>query len=591
MKIKNVRLISLVILILVSLALIIYPQFSRGTGVIVTSVGTDMPCKDIITVGSAITDIAGRPVRNKDDFILISKGLKGPITLIINDNPRSCTIAENSTLNVSVKNIGGKSGIKFGIDVGGGTLFLFESKENVSGTVTEKTVGVLKSRMIVYGLSNTRVEDSENGLIKIIMGPEEEKYLNLLTERGILEAGLLQIVELKGKKGEFKFNDKIYEVVFKNDETVSVNNSEYILDQRFVLDDVEFQVRNISGNTTKFFINLFNEEDLTVQEETRTTGSKRIVKQNGGYVYVIPVLLSERADKNFAKATKGQEMIIDPNSGESFLQNPLIFSIDGQLIADLPVIGSDTGKEIGNMIIWEFKSTIEEATSDMTKFISVLELKRLPTHLVLVKTGTYSPTLSDFSITLPLYTVLITTVAASILFFVRYRKRGVIVLPLILLSFCGIVLVFGVLSFQWFVLLIFLLGISMVLISGEAREWISWLSIFLMFIMVAGIVMGKWVFDASSIIGLMTILIFSICQGGIVGDQFLTGKKVYSQAEYKHSLHRMWFLTIIVTLVLTVLFFVGGSLSSFAMATIIGVLTSTTITTPIYCNLIEKISK
>jgi len=590
MKIKNIRLISLVFLVLVSLILVIYPQFSRGTGVIVTSVGDDTPCKDVITVGSTITDIAGKSIKNRNDFTNVVKDLKGPITIIINDNPRSCTIPEDSTLNVSVKNIG-KEGIKFGLDIGGGGLFLFKPKEIVSQEITQKTLGILKSRMKIYDLSNTRVEGTEDGLIKIIMGLEEERYLNLLTERGILEGGLSQRVELKERKGEFKFNDKIYEVVLKNDETVSVNDSEYVLNQRFVLDDVEFELRNVSGNTTTFFIKIFDERDLTVQEETQTAGSKRVVKQDGGYVYVIPIIVSEEGSKIFAKATKGQEMIIEPGSGESFLQEPLVFSIDEILIADLPISGSDAGKEIENLIIWEFKSTIEEATSDMKKFESVLEVKRLPSSLVLVKTGTYTPTLDDSLITLPLYTILITTVIASVIFFIRYRKRGVMILPLLLLSFCGIVLVFGVLSLQWFAILIFLFGVSFVLINGEAREWMSWLSIFLMFIMVAGIVMSKWVFDFSSIIGLMAILIFSVCQGGIVGDQFLTGKKVYTQSEYKHSLRRLWILTVVVTLALTVLFFVGGSFRSFAMATIIGVLTSTSITTPIYSNLIEKVSK
>lgn len=591
MKIKNVRLISLIILIIASLTLIVYPKFSRGTGIIVTSVGADTPCKDVITVGSTITDIAGRPVSNRDDFVRVSKNIQGPITLIINNNPRSCTIPENSTLNVSVKNIGISGGIKFGIDVGGGNLFLYKIEENISLVTTEKTLEILKSRIKVYDLSNTRIEDVENGLITIIMGPEEEKYLNLLTEGGVLEGGLIQKVELKDGKGNLKFNDKTYEIVLKNDETVSVNDSGYVLNQRFVLDDIEFKVMNISGNTTTFFVNIFNEGDLTIEEETQTGGSDRIVKQDTGYVYVIPVILSEKASKNFAKVTKGQEMIIDPGSGESFLQNPLVFFIDEELIADLPISGSDAGKEIENLIVWEFKSTVEEATNDMRRFKSVLKTKRLPTNLVLVKSGIFLPTLGDFLITLPLYTVLITTVVASLIFFVRYRKRGVIVLPLLLMSFCGIVMILGVLSFQWFALLIFLLGLSIVLINGEAREWVSWLSLFLMFFWVAVIVMSKWVLDASSIIGLMATLIFSICQGGIVGDRFLTGKKIYSQAEYKHSLHQIWILTTIVTLVLTVLFFVGGSFRSFSMVTIIGVLTSTTITTPIYCNLIEKVSK
>ena len=90
MKIRNIRLVSLIILILLSLTLVIYPNFSRGGGVIVTSIGTNTACKDVIAVGSTITDIAGSSIRNKDDFIQTTKSLKGPITLIINDNPRSC---------------------------------------------------------------------------------------------------------------------------------------------------------------------------------------------------------------------------------------------------------------------------------------------------------------------------------------------------------------------------------------------------------------------------------------------------------------------------------------------------------------------
>ena len=107
MKIKDFRLILLIVLIFVSLIVVIYPKFSQGTGVIVTSVEKDTPCKDVITVGSIITKITDKSINNRNDFIQFSKSLKGPITLIINDNPRSCIIPENSTLNVDVKNIGG----------------------------------------------------------------------------------------------------------------------------------------------------------------------------------------------------------------------------------------------------------------------------------------------------------------------------------------------------------------------------------------------------------------------------------------------------------------------------------------------------
>jgi len=581
---KNIRVIVLIVLVLIALALLVLPKFLKPGGVIVTSVEADSPCKDIITIGSVITGVGGRPARNSNDFTRFTKNIEGTITFIVNNNPRSCRISEDSTLGVTVKNIEGE-GLNLGVDVWGGTFYSFKPEEGVS----EQTVEVLESRANRYGLSNIRIE-SEDSLIRIVIGPEEEEYLGLLTEQGALEGKLIQTVEFIDEGGEFTFNDKTYEVSLKNDKSILINDSEYTVDQYFSLDEVELRVVNISGNVTTFSVDVFDEKDLTSIKDPRT-GSERMIKQDSGYVYAIPVLLSEEASKNFAKATKGQEVTINPATGESFLINPLIISIDGKSFIDLPVSGLDTEKEKKDLIVWAYRATLKEATNDMLRLKSIIETKRLPTKLVLMDSGDFSSTSGEFFTSLPLYTILIVSVVASILFFVRYRKRGVIVLPLILMILVEIVLILGTISSPWFVVLIFLVGVGLTIIKGEVRGWISLLTIFLMFISVVGIVMSKWVLDAPSIMGLAVVTVFSIGQATFMGDRGLVGEESYTPTDYKCSLRILWLSTTVATLILLPLFFVGGMFKGFFMTAIIGVLASATVTKPTYTDVIKKVCK
>ena len=581
---KNIRIIVLVALVLASLAILILPKFLKPAGVIVTSIEADSPCKDIITTGSVITGVGGRPVGNLNDFTRFTKDIEGTMTFMVNNNPRSCRIPQNSTIGVKVKPIE-TGGLNLGVDVWGGTFYSFKPE----GGFSEQTVEILESRATQYGLSNIRIE-SEDSSIRVVIGPEEEGYLGLLTEQGILEGKLIQTVEFMDEKSKFIFNDKTYEAILKSDKSILINDSEYKIDQYFSLDEVEIQIMNISGNTTTLSVNVFDEGDLTIVKDPGA-GSERVIKQDSGYVYAIPVQLSEEAGKNFAKATKGQEVTINPGTGETFLINPLVLFIDGNPFIDLPVSGLDVGEEKKDLIIWEYRTTLKEATNDMLRLKSVIESKRLPTELVLLESGRFSSTSGEFFISLPLYTILIVSVITSILFFLRYRKRGVVVLLLILMTLAEIVLIIGTISSPWFVILIFLVGVGLTIIKGEIHSWVNYLTVFLMFVIVVGIVMSKWILNAPSIVGLVVVIIFSIGQAIFIGDQGLVGKESYTPTDYKRSLRILWLSTTIATLGLLPLFFVGGMLKGFAMTTIVGVLASAIMTKPTYIDVIKKFCK
>jgi len=566
-------------LVLISSFIILYSELSKSSGVVVTYVGVATPCKEIMIAGSVITEIGGMQIKDSADFNRIRKGIEGITTFMIDYNPKSCDIPKNSSLDITVENIK-KGGLNLGIDIGGGASYSFKFENNDS----QKILETIKSRAKYYDLANTRVELSDS-TIQIITSPEEEKYLRFLTERGIVEGNLI----LKIQKDEFVLNDKTYKLILKNEKSLSINGTEYKLGQYATIDNVKIKIENISKNATTLSLNIFDEGDLTLS--TDSTNTRRLVKQANGYAFVVPVLLSKEAGENFAKVTKGQEVIIDPSSGQSYLKNSLVVLVNDQEFINLPISGQDAGKELKELVIWGYKVRKEDATNDMIRLSALIETKRLGTDLNLEKNDNYKAKTGDIFIISLLFTILAATIATSFLFLVKYRKRGIIVLPLILIYLSEFLLILGTVSFGWFVLLVFFIAIVSVLIKGDIRNWIHWLTIFLMFIIVIGITMSKWVLGIPSLIGLMIFFLISIGQGVFMSYQILKKKETYTVSDYKISMNKIWLLTTVATVIFFILFLVGGQYREFAMTTSLGLFIATTITTPVYSSIMEKISK
>jgi hypothetical protein len=273
------------------------------------------------------------------------------------------------------------------------------------------------------------------------------------------------------------------------------------------------------------------------------------------------------------------------------LKNSLIIFIDDQEFANIPISGQDAGTVKDELIIWGYKVRKDDATNDMLRLSTLIETKRLEADLTLEKSDIYTSQSGEFFIFSLLYTALIVIVATALVFFMKYRKRGMIILPLILLCLAEFLLILGVVSFGWFVFIIFFFGVISILTKGEIRNWVSWVSVFLMFVIAIGMVMGKWVIGIPSIVGLMVVFLISIGQGVFMIYQFLKKRETYTITDYRLSMDKNWLFTTVAIVVFFILFLIGGQYREFAVTTSVGLFIASAIIIPVYYSIIEKVVK
>jgi len=583
---KDYRFLVLLFLVLIASVFIIYPLIIGEEGVIVTSVEPDSACKNEIRSGSYITEITGKRVRNVNDFNTLTKDLKGPITLLVDYNPRSCTISENSSLNIKVRNVK-EGGLKTSAEIGGGSYFVFKPENEVTENDLQDILSIIKSRANQYKLINT-IGYVENESIYLISGPQEDNYVSLLTEPGLLEGKIIKTVYFTDKKSEFTLNNSLYEVRWKDENSITINGSIYKKNQDFVLNNLNIKVDNITGNSTSLSIHIFENKELIFSEDL--VGSSRILKQGGGYVFVLPIELSDISSENFARSTAGQEIAIDPGSGEGYLRDPLIISIDGTTFINLPIRAVDAGKPTKELVLWKFTQTEKEASDDLIRLKSLIEFKNLPTELLLINTGDYESDYGGFYLNLFFYGVLATTGIFLIFALIRYKKSFAMALILIILVLVNLIVDVGVIQMPWFVLSFFCVCVVFVVWKGDLGDWIGWASLLLMFVLSIGISMTNLILDVYSIISMLGVYIFGLIIGFFVSDKTII-KDVHITGEYKKSLKLIWKFSLLATIVLLVLFFSLDDLRGLTTIIYVGIFSFVSLTVPIYFNFLEKTRK
>jgi hypothetical protein len=556
----------------------------KPTGIIVASVSENSPCKDIISVGSTITGIGNKVVKNSNEFIEATKNLEGTVTFMINDNPRSCNIPKNAQLNVSVTNVKG-GGIKLGVDIYGGTNYLFKTQNS-----PDVLINKMEQRAIKYGLSNTKIELYNDTFIRILTSPDEESYVKLLTEPGKLEGKIIQTIIFEGKSVEFTFNDNIYEMGLKNEKSVTINKSDYEIGQNFKLDGVDAVIENISKNTTSISFTIFEDTGLTLVQNTKL-GSSRIAKQSGGYVFAVPVELSDKASEDFKKATKSLEVIVNPTTGESYSKFPISILIDGKIFTTIPILSTELGVKTKNLVLWGYTPRMDDATEKMIRLKTIVEMKSLPQELTLVKKDVFKSNSWESLITSFLFVVLIMSAITSALFFVKFRKNGLASLPLILMTLSIVIIIFGVISLQWFALIIFFVGVGLIILKGGIYDLKSWVGVILFFILIVGSAMNEWILNTSLMLGLMAVIPICLAQGIFVGMRILKKKESYDFSDNKNTLKKLWLFSAIFVAVLIVLYFVGGMFTGFAMVVSIGLWINLSLIIPNYTDIAKKFIK
>jgi len=555
---ENPKLVIFLSLVIIATILLAYPLILKKNGVVVTNVPDDAPCKNMIIEGSVIEEVSGIKIKNKNEFYDIAKKADGPTTLLINNNPRTCNITMGNLAKIDVDDLS-QEFMKFGVDVKGGKKYIVGSKD---GANLDDVLEVIQNRAKKISLTNIQIEKTGDD-ISILFNPNDESKVKGIIKQGIFEIKFLQLVEFKNKTGFLTINNKDFEINLIEDNTIVLEGKKYKIDDTLKIEGLDIEIKNISYNETVLFVNVFDDREIIsiLSEESR------IVKQGNDYLYIFTVEISEYAGKNFAISTKDQEIVLD-SFGESYLKNPMIIVLDDEIISSVPVLQSDSGKEIDNLVIWGSEPTRERVSYTMLKTISILEEKRLPFELEIKSMGYFSPNLMNECKNW-FYILGGVLVGFLILNFVRYKNPKFILLMVISLMGEGLFL-FTVMNSKIFSAIILFSSVLLFVNEKYYKIKISFLGFGLMFLLVFSLLINGWILDFMSIIGFACVLFLTIVQITII-NEFISNKNVSFFKAYENILNNIWIVTSVVVALMTVLFFIDMA-KGFALTIVAGLM-------------------
>ena len=565
---KEIRLISIGVLLLLSLGFLIYPLIIQKSGVVVVSVADESTCDEILIPGVTVTSVNGEKIGSSSDFYSATSDLSGRVNLIVNDGPRVCTIEGNNTIDVQVRDFERES-IKYGIDVKGGKKLILEAEN------PEEAVSIINSRVRSYGITNLKVQEISKNQLNLVFGSENQENIESLLQPGIVSAKLLKVVELENKTGELLLNNQPYEFDVTND-TLNIENNTYQINDGFSLEGVEIEIQNITQNYTGFYLNVFDDRDV----DTSTIGqNKRVFQNQGKYVFVFEVGLSDEASENFAKITEGQPVTINPQ-GENYLRDPLVILVDGEIITSVPVSSSDAGKEIEIINIWGVENTGEEANRKLQLLTTFLKSGRL-TDVEIVERGEAEPESGEL-INYVIYITLGILVASGIYSFLKYKNIQIAGLAFGI--FVSEALLFlGVVSSQVLATLLLAASVVFTAAKGRVKDWFKWLSLLLVIVIGFGAIVNRLIVDSYTLYGFTFGLLISLGYFVLLNEKLSKSRK-----KYEKFLEVVWKVSFVLLLGLAIIFFLQ-TYKNFSIAATITLMTSLMLTKPEYARLVKKL--
>lgn len=369
---KNIRLMVLLVIILASVYLTIVPFLGKPKGVKVVSIDENASCGSL-KEGDIITQLSFGVVENKEDFEKEVKNVKAGerVTLVVNGGPGGCVALRDGYLGINVSDLK-KAGLKFSTEIAGGSITYLQPKKSVSSSELERIRDKLLERARISGFPEVRAEISA-WQVKIYSLKDEN--INLLRIKGRFEAKILEKIDVE--------NDSIKVFVGEKSYSIEVKNNSLILngtDNKFELDGISFEVKNITNSSVYLEAFFFGNEDVTsVFDNLAYT---RYNPNAYAYEFYLPVEISEEASERFEKITKMLTSRVV--SGQPVLNAPLVYYLDGEAINTLNIPFEMTTKKVKNIAILGFRNTYEEANNINLKLQEALKTGEIP-ELEIVK--------------------------------------------------------------------------------------------------------------------------------------------------------------------------------------------------------------
>ncbi len=398
--------------------------------------------------------------------------------------------------------------IRKGLDLSGGSRVVLKPVEqNISQQDYEFTIENIKERLNVFGISDVTVRaatDSPiNGnkfIIVEIAGVTKEEINSLLANQGKFEAKVGNNTVFRGGK----------------DITYVCRSSE------------------CSGIDTQ-------------------TGCGQLASGEWSCRFRFSIAITPEAAHLQAEATKELAVVVE--NDQNYLSENIDFFLDDELVDSLKIGAELKGNAQTEISIsgggagTTEQAAITDTLKNMKRLQTILITGSLPVKLEIVKSDTISPTLGESFLKNALMIGLLSTLAVSIVVFLRYR-RLVVSIPMLIIMLSELMIMIGVAA---------LIG---------------------------------WNLDVAAIAGIIISIGTGVNDQIVIADETLSGGSKVRYSSWKDKLKSAFFiiLTAYFTIVVAMLplWFAGaGLLKGFALTTIIGVTVGVLITRPAYAKIVE----
>lgn len=450
--------IWLLLFCLVGSLILIAP--SGKEAVIVKSVSPDSPLFGKLKAGDSLDWINEKTIKNPED-IHEFEDYTGVLRFMKNGQ---LELADVDTPGLGVVLIQKPSSrLNFGMDMIGGTRVLLKPivEKNISSDIIPQTIATLETRINIYGLRESKIQpisDIEgNKYVQIEMaGGTRQEIEDLLAKQGMFEGKILRVLDIENKTGKLLGMD-----VVKSEDAVKIGNKILKVNETAVLDNIQVKYMNTSEGKAVFFTTVFTGNDIksVCMQEQAGICTSRILQQRTGWQFMFQVFVSQESAEKFAKVTKEMEVIVDPRSGETYLDGQIFLFLDEKLISSLNIAADLAGKAYTEPVITGFREVKEDALSEKLMLQSILQSGSLPVKLEIIKVDQISPTLGEEFLASAGLAGLLAALAVGIVVFIRYRKFG-IALPVVLTSLSEVIIILGAASLvKWTIDLASIAGI------------------------------------------------------------------------------------------------------------------------------------
>jgi preprotein translocase subunit SecD len=427
--------------------------------------------------------------------------------------------------------------LNFGIDIQGGKVFIFKPEKP---NELEKIAETINKRIKFFNLLETKAYVSDNTIA--IVSLTEEK-LNLLLIPGNFEAKILQEIKLENETGKIKIGTNVYQVELE-EEKLKINDSLYEVNQSFFLEDIEFDLINITNNSATIEAKIFTNEDVT--KVLTQFSYLRFEPELQSYEFNIPLEISSQASSKFTKVAKGLKTTFVGT--QQTLEGFLIYYLDGKQISKLHIPFELSLRELKNIAVIGFGRNQTEILEEKNKIQAVLESGRLP-KLKLTGTEGYEPKLRRTATEISIGGVVIMIILAVGLTYFRYRIFRLSAYSLALIA-SEIVCILGAVALTQ---RLFAYG---------------------------------WILDFHSILGIIVFAIISSIQIILILENRIRKKELSLEYKYRKILSLQNFLTITIFAISFCLLFT--SWKGFGLALLTGLTFGILITKPIFDQVVTR---